>query len=89
MRIFVKSGLTFRGGVTATEQTASRPLVAYFGTSNALLESPFDGTVVAPKAKIVLSSFEHIGAFFGKKLEVQAGAKLRYAQFTGTWQPGT
>jgi hypothetical protein len=87
-RIFVQSGFVFRGRVARPAGGTAALLVAYLGTSNALLESSFRGSVIAPNAKIVLASVEHVGSFFGKRLEVQAGARLRYAPFPGSWQPG-
>jgi hypothetical protein len=88
-RLFVKSSFTFRGSVTEEGGGASRLFVAYFGTSDALIQAGFDGTVVAPRAKVVLASALHVGSFFGKKLEVQAGASLRFTPFGGAWLPGT
>ena len=88
VRIYVKSGLIFRGAMLDHEGGMPKVLLAYFGTSNGLVESSFDGTLVAPKAKLVLASVPHSGAFYAKELEVQAGARIEHVPLKVQWLPG-
>lgn len=86
-RVHVKSGLTFRGRILEQSATPSKLLLLYFGTNTAPVEASFSGNIVAPNAKVVLSSTSHFGAFFAKELEVQAGARINYRPSPYPWQP--
>ena len=58
------------------------------GTAAAPIESSFEGTLVAPNAKLTLASVAHYGSFYAKELEVQANATVNYAPVVGRWFPG-
>jgi hypothetical protein len=85
----VRSGLTFRGSILSQHVGTPRVLLAYFGTSDALIEASFDGTLVAPRAKAVLSSATHSGGFFARELEVQAAARIEPSPLAAPWEPST
>jgi hypothetical protein len=87
VRIYVKNSFTFRGAMLDSFGDEPRIFVGYFGTTDALLESAFDGTLVAPKAKVVISSNKHYGAFYARELEVQAGARIEYRTPAASWFP--
>jgi hypothetical protein len=84
VRIHVRDKLTFRGEVTVSGSTAFPLLfLVYQGTLPARFESRFQGTVLAPAAAIVVgtTSTPHWGAFFGREVEVQAGARVNHLPF--------
>jgi hypothetical protein len=89
VRIFVKSALTFRGRIA--DVTSARPevLVVYQGTAVANVESAFNGTLVAPVAKVLLGTTTrpHVGAFFANQLEVSANGRVQYARPVTDWLP--
>jgi hypothetical protein len=87
VRIYVKSSFVYRGQILDQLGGTPRLLVAYFGTSDGIVEAPFDGTIVAPKAKIVLSSVAHAGAFYANNIDVQAGATILHVPLAVTWTP--
>ncbi len=74
--LLVKDALTYRGK-SVTTQGAPNPLnIGYFGSSQANIEAPFTGTVLAPNATLTLGGnagqiFK--GRFYGRRLEVRAG----------------
>jgi DNA-binding protein YbaB len=94
--IWVKNGFTFRGAFLATGAGFPRVFVGYLGTSTAVVESSFQGTLAAPNAKISVSTVQnHEGAFHGKDVEVQPDIQichrpfeLRYEELPGLVPPG-
>jgi hypothetical protein len=87
VRIYVKNSFTFRGTLLDAFGDEPKSFIGYFGTTDALVEAPFDGTLVAPKAKVVVSSNKHYGAFYARELDVQAGARIEYRVPTVAWFP--
>lgn len=87
VRIYVKNSFTFRGTMLDAFGEEANSFIGYFGTTDALVEAPFDGTLVAPKAKVVVSSNKHYGAFYARELEVQAGARIEYRAPAAVWFP--
>lgn len=87
VRIYVKNSLTFRGTILDALGGEPQSFIGYFGTTDALIESAFEGTLTAPKAKVVISSNKHYGAFYARELEVQAGARIEYRKPTAAWFP--
>ncbi len=74
--IYVKNALTYKGKFVENGGAEGQVLVGYLGTSDAFLQAPFVGTIVAPNATIKLerpTSAQHKGSFFGKAVEVAAG----------------
>ena len=94
--IYVKNSFTFRGEFLDSASGFPRVFVGYLGTSTAVVESKYRGTLSAPNAKISLSTIQsHEGAFHGKNLEVQPDTQichrpfeLRYEELPGVIPPG-
>jgi DNA-binding protein YbaB len=94
--IYVKSAFTFRGAFLVSGGAFPRVFVGYIGTSMAVVESSYKGTLAAPSAKISVSTIQnHEGAFHGKDVEVQPDNQichkpfeLHYDQLPGTVPPG-
>ena len=88
VRIYVKSSLIFRGNAAGPDGAPPKLILVYMGTTAAPIESSFEGTLVAPNAKVTLGSVAHYGAFYAKELEVQAGATLNFTTADTRWLPG-
>jgi hypothetical protein len=78
VRIFIRAGLTFRGSIVPAVGDKPRVQVLVEGGGTLPIESAFDGVLIAPSAKVVLSSNVHSGVFAAKELEVQAHAQVYY-----------
>jgi DNA-binding protein YbaB len=94
---WVRDTFTFRGSVlTSGSGGFPRFFAGYLGTTNAIVESAWKGTLAAPNAKISVSTIQnHEGAFHGKNVEVQPDCgvchkpfELHYDQLPGTVPPG-
>jgi hypothetical protein len=82
--LFVKSGFTFRGSVSSPTDATQSLLIEYAGTSTASIEAPFQGTIVAPNARLNLATVQgagHRGSFFAKDIEVFPDAKITFKPF--------
>jgi DNA-binding protein YbaB len=94
--IYVKNAFTFRGAFMVSGGAFPRVFVGYLGTSMAVVESAYKGTLAAPSAKISVSTIQnHEGAFHGNEVEVQPDCgichrpfELHYDQLPGTVPPG-
>ena len=74
--IYVRDSFTYKGKFVENGGPVGRLVVGYSGTSDAFLQAPFVGTIVAPSATIKLerpTSAQHVGSFYGKGVEVAAG----------------
>ncbi|MBN2802507.1 MAG: hypothetical protein JXR91_05400, partial [Deltaproteobacteria bacterium] len=85
--VMVKSGFTFRGTVS-TSLGDGQPnwFIGYTGTEMLSLESSFNGTIMAPLAKINMASIASpgfTGSFFAKEIEVHQGAVVNFYPFNG------
>ena len=98
-RIFVASGLTWRPTL-ASGSDPTHLFVAYLGTNPIILETPFWGSIVAPRALLTIgtaNSQPHRGSFTAQSVEVQPNARLEFVAFNpsgttsacaaGTWDP--
>jgi len=76
------SAFTFRGKI---EKATTQPnlLVTYLGASDALVERPFAGTLLAPNAALHLqvSPVAHKGMFYGKKITVEPDTTVQVETF--------
>jgi hypothetical protein len=83
VRLFFDQGFTFRGIVQALGGAHPALLVVAKGSSGAVIDAPFMGTVMAPAGHLVLGPGEqpHQGSFFGKSIEVRAGTKIVYRPY--------
>jgi hypothetical protein len=82
--LFVKSSFTFRGRVSSPLDATPSLLIGYAGTSSAAIEAPFQGTIIAPNAKINLATVPgtaHQGSFFAKDIEVFPDARITFKPF--------
>jgi hypothetical protein len=82
--LFVRDGLIFRGRILRTGTDPFPLLVSCAGTDPVRIEAPFDGTLVAPYAKIDVESVNgvaHRGAFFGFDVQLRPGARLIHEPF--------
>lgn len=74
--IYVRNSFSYKGAFVENGGPVGQVLVAYSGSSDAFLQAPFVGTMVAPNATIKLerpTSAQHRGSFFGRAVEVAAG----------------
>jgi alpha-tubulin suppressor-like RCC1 family protein len=98
-RIFIASGFAYRPTLAAGAD-ASRFFVEYLGTTPVVLETPFAGSIVAPRASLAIgtaNSKTHRGSFMAQSIEVQPYAKLEFVKLNGagttsscaagTWDP--
>ena len=93
--IYVKNAFTFRGSFNVNGGAFPRVFVGYLGTSMAIVEAAYKGTLAAPNAKISISTIQnHEGAFHGKDVEAQPDNQichrpfeLRYEQLPGIVPP--
>jgi hypothetical protein len=93
--IYVKNAFTFRGSFNVNGGAFPRVFVGYLGTSMAVVEAAYKGTLAAPNAKISISTIQnHEGAFHGKDVEAQPDNQichrpfeLRYEQLPGIVPP--
>ena len=94
---WVKTTFTHRGSVlTSGSGGFPRFFAGFLGTTTAIVESAWKGTLAAPNAKISVSTIQnHEGAFHGKEVEVQPDCgichkpfELHYDQLPGTVPPG-
>lgn len=71
--IYVRNSFTYKGPFVDDAHNEGQVLVGYLGSSVALLQAPFVGTMVAPNAKIDLerpNGAQHRGSWFAKELHV-------------------
>jgi hypothetical protein len=89
VRIYTQSTFIFRGRIVDSSGKTPSIAIVYVGTSPAIVESGFNGTLVVPNAKLTLGTTarSHVGAFFAKTLEVQANAKVYYSPGYMRWLP--
>ena len=98
-RIFIATSFTAYRPTLASGADASRLFVEYLGTNPVVLETPFSGSIVAPRASLTVgtaSSQLHRGSFTAQSIEVQPNAKLEFVSFNpagttsscaaGTWE---
>jgi hypothetical protein len=84
--IYAKTKWTNRGVIEDVAGEGSRILVVLLGTGQALVESPFRGTLIAPYGSLKLATCGgnwHIGSFYAKNVLVEADAKVRHVNFEG------
>lgn len=82
--IYVKSAFTYRGAFKRISGAEGQVLVGYLGTSTALLEAPFVGTISAPNGTVELrrpDSGQHRGSFFGKKVQAFSDSAVAFLPF--------
>jgi hypothetical protein len=61
-------------------------LVVYAGDGSPLLKTAFRGTLIAPRAELIVPRTEqaHVGAFFARSIRVEDGASIEHRPFVQT-----
>jgi hypothetical protein len=81
--IYVKNGFTFKGPFIEQEREG-QVLVGHLGSSPAVLQAPFLGTIVAPNGKVELQRPNgglHRGSFFAKDVQVFSDSHILHVPF--------
>jgi hypothetical protein len=79
--VYVDAALTHRGTIVAAGGGDPQLFLGYFGQNSAFIESSFAGTVLAPKAELVLggsASTTFRGVFFAQRVLVRAGVTIAF-----------
>jgi MYXO-CTERM domain-containing protein len=78
--IYVNQPFIFRGTITTNLLGPTDLMIAVLGSGALTIESPFQGTVVAPHAHLSLGigGSKHTGAFFAQDIEVQPGVTISF-----------
>jgi hypothetical protein len=82
--VYVKNSFTYKGGFRRISGDDGQILIGYFGSSEAFLQAPFVGTIVAPNAAIALhrpDGGRHRGTFFGKTIEAFSDSAIGFLPF--------
>ncbi|MGC4070205.1 MAG: YbaB/EbfC family nucleoid-associated protein [Polyangiaceae bacterium] len=85
---WVRDSFTFHGQLLDSSGGFPRLFIGYVGAAMAAIESPFRGTLAAPKAKIYLATVGeagHAGAFHGKDIEVCPDVIVCHHPFEGSY----
>ncbi|HEY0468556.1 MAG TPA: SpvB/TcaC N-terminal domain-containing protein, partial [Polyangiaceae bacterium] len=84
VKISVRDQLLFKGAAWAWNGVPPRlpgtpPVwnIVYTGSSEIGVNSLFQGSLIAPRAKINLAAKAHTGWFYGAQVEIQAGGSVR------------
>jgi hypothetical protein len=83
VNIYLRDTLMYKGVFTetATGSLVGNVLVGALGTADITIETPYLGTLIAPKAKVVVrsnASGPHKGAFYGRRVELSPDAVLEH-----------
>lgn len=83
VRLFLDGNLTFRGKIVTASGQPPGLLIVQFGSSTAMLDAAFKGSVMAPSGAIVLGpgAQPHEGSFFGKSVEVRPDTTVTYRPY--------
>jgi hypothetical protein len=79
VRIFVSGALTFQSAFLTATGTPAQLFLGYAGSNPAVLEAPFQGTLVAPAGAMSLGTAtarDFRGRFFARSLEVRPDVHL-------------
>ncbi len=78
--VYVRTTIILRGAFSSKSGDPPDLLLAWLGTTEAIVESSFKGTLVSPSAKLTLRAATggHTGAFFGKNIEVGPNTTVTY-----------
>lgn len=90
--LYVHHQLIYRGKTTERDATKPNVLFGVLGTEMVTIEAPFRGTVVAPSAQIKLGTVAspgHVGAFYGKSLQVDPDSTIKHRPFSRSDCTGT
>jgi hypothetical protein len=82
--IYVRNRLIYRGKTVELSASTPNVLFGVVGSDSVMVEAPFRGTLVAPKAAVVLATVGaagHVGAFYGRSLEVHQDNTVQHRPF--------
>jgi len=79
----VSEALFFRGKVVEPNGPATGLMIHYDGTQTAHVEASYRGIILAPRAELIINSSSHKGAFYAKRLRVQADARIEAITIPG------
>jgi hypothetical protein len=85
-RIFVRDELTMRARWLSA--APEHVLVVYAGSRDVHVTVPVTGTILAPSARVTLAQPAGsglTGAVLAREVQLQGGARVVYAPFTGEW----
>jgi Trypsin/Thrombospondin type 3 repeat len=88
--IYVRVRLSHKGLIDAGSGPISDLFIGYLGTDTAFIEAPFNGTIAAPLAKLVVGGTggtSHQGSFFARDIEVYPDVTVRLLAFPYPWVP--
>jgi hypothetical protein len=89
-RIFVKNALAYRARIVTTSSAPQPVFLGYAGTTTLRMEAPFDGSLLAPNARVsfgVGSGTLFRGTFKAKTIEVNGQSTLACAEGPGGGTP--
>src|SRR4051812_19962342 len=81
---WIRDSFIFKGALTDAANVFPRIWVGYLGTTTVSLDTPFQGSLVAPNAQITLSTVgnpNHQGSFHGRHLQVGPGQTICHHPF--------
>ncbi len=89
--VYVMDDFVFRG--TELRETAETDLlVGVLGDRQVVIERPFTGAIIAPRAHLILAEVGeaiHVGQFFARQIEVRSHARVQLEPFdSGIWDDG-
>jgi hypothetical protein len=79
--VFVDTSFTHRGTIVAAGGGDPQLFLGYFGQNSGFIESSFAGTVLAPRAELVLGNSASTtlrGVFFARRILVRAGVTVAF-----------
>jgi hypothetical protein len=82
--IYVNAPFAFRGSIV-TNKPGPNVLIGVVGPGTVTIESPFQGTIVAPSATLSFSvgNLTHTGAFFARDIALQRGVSIVFHASVG------
>jgi DNA-binding protein YbaB len=82
--LWVKNALTFAGSLKDAAGAFPRIWIGYIGTAGVSLQTPFQGSIVAPNAQITLATVgapNHVGSFHAQSLQIAPGQTICHHPF--------
>jgi|GEM_PF-5403070 len=76
--VYAKSVTSIRCTIENERGTVPEWLLFYTGEQELNLERSFHGTLLAPKASVILHAAHHIGSFYAHALKIEANAKITH-----------
>jgi hypothetical protein len=91
VRVLILNALTFRGQTVRRTGFGVPALLLFIdGTGGAVIDSSFQGSVVAPRGPVSIASApSHTGSFLGKDVVVHQWTSIYHMAFPAEWLPDT